>query len=335
MPPIRTNRERPLRDVAHGSATKIKVVHRVLLAGAALAAGLIGCESGTGWVAHAQRPAIAERPGGSAEVNVVRAPSASSSVAHRASPPLGLPGIFFRAARATGLSQEAAATIASLEGQLASAYELPNAATRAFQSDLAASIRNRAIDTARLRADQDRFAQCLHALTESQSHAFQALHDALSDEQRRSVADTIRASMNRSEQATQQLRERQSREPQPDLAAKVARRLGQMKEQLGLSGDQEQLIEPILFKMEPSRAPNEAALRDQAAKKQMHDLLTAFELPVFDPAKVDLSPISDDPVHALEREVQLMAAVVPLLNQDQIQRLASAVAPGMSGAPAL
>lgn len=301
------------------------------LAGVAVLLGALGCARVSGWAMtnHRSRNGAAPTPlPRTAAVSASAAKSAPrSSDKGQARMPLGLPGIFFRAARATGLDATAEAAIVRLDAQLRVAYEQPNTAIANFNSDLAAAIRARSLDISQLLADQSAFGQSLHALTEAQGRTFQALHDVLSDAQRRSVVEAVRASMARSEQATLPFRQRQAARQQPDAGARVARRLQQMKEQLRLDRDQEQRVASILSALEPARPLDQAAKRDEAAKVQMHDLLSAFESPYFDLSKLDLSPVGDDPVRALDQQIQLITKVVPLLRPDQLQRLATVVDP--------
>jgi len=334
MPPLRRAREHRSELGAGAETMSIKVAHLLLIAGVATV-GVSGCQRSGTRAARTQRTTSAAESHAHAPLTVASATSAVASGARRAHAPLGLAGLFFRAARATGLNGSAEATIVSLEGQLEKAYELPNTAARAFQSDLAFSIRGRSMNTAKLVADEDRFARSLTALTETQGDVFRVLHDVLSDEQRGSVASSIRASMSRSEQATGQFRQQRSGEQKPDTAAKLARRLQQMKAQLTLDAEQEKQVALLLAGMKLLNPPSQAALRDEAAKAQMHDLLAAFESPVFDSTKVNLAPIADDPVGGLEQQVRLIAGIVPLLKQDQVRLLADAVAPPQSGAPTL
>lgn len=260
----------------------------------------------------------------SAAPSAVDASSAPSSAAvsdAASAPPVahhrGLAGAFFRAAEEANLTDDEKAAIDKLEEPILSDPG-PRHELAAFRADLVASIKAGRLDGAKLQADEAAVAKGTLARQDEQATALNALHQALTAEQRKSVVDTLRAS--------------QAGHEHPSFASNdagvsewVAHRLERMKSQLVLDLDQQKEVAAVLARSEPP-SPGVLHARFEAAKLQTTDLVNAFEKDAFDAKKLDLSVTpGKKPSEPLERQVKYLGQLLPILTAGQRDRLATTI----------
>jgi Spy/CpxP family protein refolding chaperone len=228
-----------------------------------------------------------------------------------------------RAARSTDLTESATAGIDLLERQLRAGVDGVDARREyeAFHVDLVASVRAGRLDTARLHADEAAFERAEFALRERQIGAIRQLHDVLNPVQRQRTADAIRASMRSSYEHLPPLSPAAGDGGAPDRAA---RRLQQMRVQLGLDDEQGRQLGLLLSRRD---APPHAAAEGRegsggAAKRQMDSLLLEFEKDEFVPRDVDLSPVGRNPMNSMAKEVTFIEQLLNILSSDQTVKLA-------------
>jgi hypothetical protein len=243
------------------------------------------------------------------------ASAAASASAGPSSPPMhhrGLVGMFFRAALDAGLSDDAKASIEKLEEPLhedtGTRHEM-----NAVHTDLIASLKEGKMETSKLQADEVAFAKASATLLDEQAAALSGLHDALSPEQRKTVADSVRAA--------QTTRERPPSASDGGAPEAVARRLAHMKSQLVLDEDQQRQVGAILA--HEALSPSALQARFEANKKQVEAAAAAFEKDSFDAKKLDLASVpGKKPSDSIDRQVRYIGAILPILTAGQRDRLA-------------
>jgi Spy/CpxP family protein refolding chaperone len=255
-------------------------------------------------------PAVEAASASAPEASASAAPSASA-----AQPPpahhRGIAGMFFRAALDLELTDEARAAIRSIEDPLrvdpGSRHE-----AAAIRSDLVASLKAGRLEAAKIQADVVAAAKSIQARHEAQATALAGLHDFLNPEQRKAVAEAVRAPLPSHEHAA----------AASAGAEWAAHRLERMKSLLVLDADQEKQVGAILARQVPASAALQA--RQEASKKRLDALAAAFEKDEFDAKKVDLAAVDGrKPTEPIDREVRYVSELLPVLTPGQRDRLAA------------
>jgi Spy/CpxP family protein refolding chaperone len=248
------------------------------------------------------------------EASSLASAAASASGAPSAPAPhhRGLVGMFFRAALDAGLTDETKASIAKLEDPLredtGARHEM-----NAIHGDLIESLKEGKMETGKLQADEVAFAKASGTLLDEQAAALSGLHDALTPDQRKTVADAVRAA--------QAAHERPPSTSDAGANDAAARRLAHMKSQLVLDEDQQRQVGAILAR--ETLPPSALQARFEASKKQVEAAAAAFEKDAFDAKKLDLSNVpGKKPTDAVDRQIKYITAILPVLTAGQRDRLA-------------
>jgi len=229
----------------------------------------------------------------------------------------GLAGVFFRAALEADLTDDERAAIDKIEEPIRSDPG-PRHELAAYHSDVAASLKAGRFDMAKLQADEAAYAKAVVARQDEQATALNALHGALTADQRKAVVESLR---------TSQAAHEHPPGPVGDAGASewVAHRLERMKSQLVLDLDQQKEVAAVLARSAPPPASAMQAHFD-AMKKQMDALLVAFEKDAFDAKKLDLSATpGKKPTAAMDSQLRYLEQLLPILTAGQRDRLAVSI----------
>jgi hypothetical protein len=252
--------------------------------------------------------------GGSDAAPVDAAPPAP--VVHHAR---GIPGMFFRAAyELPELTDDEKAAIDKIEDPIKGSESSARHELNNFHLDLASGLKANRFDSAKLQADEAAYAKALAGRQDEQATALNSLHQSLTADQRKAVAESLKAA---------QASHDKPPAPVSDAGASewAAHRLERMKAQLVLDMDQQKEVAAVLAKNGPPSGSTLQAQHD-AAKKQVDALIAAFEKDAFDAKKLDLSLAPGrKPTAGLEAQVKYLTQLMPALTAGQRDRLAASI----------
>jgi Spy/CpxP family protein refolding chaperone len=230
----------------------------------------------------------------------------------------GLAGNFFRAALdLPELTDDAKAAIDKIEEPIRSDPGIRHEMST-YHQDLAAGLKANRFDSAKLQADEAAITKVLATRQDEQATALNALHAALTADQRKAVAESLKSA---------QAGHDHPPPPMSDAGASewAAHRLERMKSQLVLDMDQQKEVAAVLAKNAPP-SPAVVQLHVEAAKKQFDTLVAAFEKDPFDAKKLDLSTTPGrKPTAPLDAQVKYLQQLMPVLTAGQRDRLAVGV----------
>jgi hypothetical protein len=216
--------------------------------------------------------------------------------------------------------QKAAVTKVEMTFLADDGQSLP-AALNAFDIDLATWIKAGKIDAAKAKADYEAIDKAAAAGLAKDGAAISGLHDALPTADRQSLASSVRA--------RRAARDRIMPPASPDAGGpdwtKV--RVDKLTRELTLDvdGGQPRKIEQLVATSAKQESPDAGTTetRREENKKRIEALLTAFEADALDVATLPLAPIGQKTPHeGAERAVTFDTALLPLLKQDQRDKLA-------------
>jgi hypothetical protein len=239
--------------------------------------------------------------------------------------PLGLPGLFIGAARRAGVADETEAALVQIERRLENVSDAQEQAWKVFRGDLALCLRTGRMDDARIRMDAASVEREVAKSNQEQYQAFRALHDLLTDAQRRSIVEAMRASVGRP--STQGGRFGGSRQVDSS-PVEQSRMLVSLKAALQLDEHQEQLLAHDLAVLDKPLSPEAALARGEASQKQMASLLDAFGSEDFGAVPLDLTPVGPSTAGSLNREAKLVQYLLPVLRSEQAEEYARSLSSG-------
>lgn len=224
----------------------------------------------------------------------------------------GLSGTFLStAAELPGLAPETLGKIEVLDQQL---HAVPTAVPvewRTAHSELVAQIRTGKLDASKLDVYYVAAEKPRQSMRTRELGAIDALHGDLTPAERKAVTDGIR----------KQQKELDDRAP---IAAKLEqwrkRLVDRLTRELTLDPAQSAKLDAALVKLVPTQAAIDAAT---IARDKAHEaLLVAFEADTFD-AKVAAAPVDPQAPRADRREVDFVAAILPIFTAEQRASFAS------------
>jgi Spy/CpxP family protein refolding chaperone len=231
----------------------------------------------------------------------------------------GIPGMFFRAAYdLPELTDDEKAAIDKVEDPIKGSESSARHELNNFRLDVASGLKANRFDSAKLQADEAAYAKALAGRQDEQATALNSLHQALTADQRKAVAESLKAA---------QASHDKPPAPVSDAGASewAAHRLERMKSQLVLDMDQQKEVAAVLAKNGPPSASTLQSQRD-SAKRQVETLIAAFEKDAFDAKKLDLSVAPGrKPTAALEAQVKYLTQLMPVLTAGQRDRLAASI----------
>jgi hypothetical protein len=259
------------------------------------------------------------------------APSAGASASTVASAALkksrklmrrgGIASAFLAAAtELPSIKPEQSATIEALEAGLRGAPGGPPTEWKDLQTELASEIKAGKLDTAKLDPLYAAVDKAAEARRAKEAAALDGLHAALDAAQRKELTTALRE--------RQKAHEAKSTAG-PKLEDWRKRHAERLTKELGLDGVQEKQLEAALPKSGPTE-PEFGALRE-AAQKRREALLTAFEADTFDATKLEIGPLDKTAKGPAHRDRELLAQLLPILKQDQRDKLAERMTGGGRG----
>jgi hypothetical protein len=239
-------------------------------------------------------------------------------LADRSARSLGLPGLFIDAARRAGVTEDTDAALGQVQRRLENVTGAESRARKVFGGDLALCLRTGKMDDARIQIDVTN-AERARANTQAEQHrAFRTLHDLLNVSQRRAVAETIRSTLGRT---TTQGQARQSREAESERGT-PSRMLDGLTSALQLDARQVQTLARDVEMLDKPASPDAALVREDAANRQLANLLVAFEDESFAAIPIDLTPVGPPTAEMLRRQVKLVKLLLPVLMPEQAEKYA-------------
>ena len=233
--------------------------------------------------------------------------------------------MFVRSAEGLDLKDEQTATVEKLDSQLDEGDDAKNAIDELHQ-DVIAGVKAGKVDTAKLEPRLAAIQKLIQARLDKEAVVLNALYAVLEPPQRATVIADIRA----------QERERDDRFGKRDAGAESVadrnkRRLDRLTKELDLDASQQPKVQAALAAL-PAPTDVHAQWR-----KQLDALLTAFEGDAFDAKKLDaFKPAEAKARIGIDREVQLLAQLVPILKPEQRDVFAARLEGGrQAGGPLL
>ena len=312
----------------------IKTTQRLALAVPILALLSFGCDNkdkgggtpSTGTASASATTAATTAPPASASASASAGPAGRGHPERR----FGMSGMLFQAARdLPDLTADQKDKIDKIEEPLRSEDPAAKEEHKQFHSDLMAGVKAGKIDTAKLTAHYATFDKFMQARQDKEVEALNGLFAALDATHRKALTAAVR-----SKQA-----EREARWAARDAGAGFdagtaadmqKRQLERMTKELDLDATQQKSIGAIFAKAAPP-AQNMESMKAEG-KKRTEALLTAFEGETFDAKKLDLWPMTAKKMHEMmDRRVQFLAGVTPILKDEQRSKLAARMDRMMAG----
>ena len=256
--------------------------------------------------------------------------SAAPEVAHAPRMRGGPGAMFFRATRElTDLKDPQKASLEKImdgmkdEGGLKTEF-------KDFQDELLSEVKAGKVETAKLDPKMKVIDTAMQTRLDKEADNLTQLHNLLEPGQRKVLTTAIRAKQAKMEERATKMKETMGQAtPKPEEIAK--RKVDRLTKDLELDATQQKSIDGIVAKL----APKAAAPMDMRAewKKSTDTLLGEFEKDTFDAKKQDFYTGANKKGHAgLQGEIDLLTQVVPVLKQDQRDKLAARLEhPGMMG----
>jgi Spy/CpxP family protein refolding chaperone len=233
--------------------------------------------------------------------------------------------LFIRSAQGLDLKDEQRTAIDKLEGQLDEGDDAKTAIEDLHQ-DVIAGVKAGKVENAKLEPRIAAIQKLIQTRLDKEAVTLNALYAALEPPQRATVVADVRA----------QQKDREDRFAKRDAGAENAadrtkRRLDRLTKELDLDATQQPKVQAILASLPP---PTDL---HATLKKQLDALLEAFEKEAFDAKKLDaFKPAEAKARVGIDREVQLLAQLVPILKPEQRDVLAARLEGGrQAGGPLL
>jgi hypothetical protein len=200
-----------------------------------------------------------------------------------------------------------------LRQQLHASWQNVDAAFRVMREHLAAQVRVGVIDPAQVQADENVATRALAAHQSQAVFALNSLHALLVPEQRVWVAAVVRAEQPGLTEA----------QPRPGLEEGMTDRLDRLTRELTLDPGQQQQVAALLSAEAPAGPAHHFD-----ARRRFDAALSAFPTVTFDARTV--APKTESlgtMVHEhLQRRLDFLTNLIPILRPDQRDRLASIIA---------
>jgi len=233
----------------------------------------------------------------------------------------GLASALFHDVHDLDLAQPELDGLAPIEASLKADDEGVRGAIKAFRADLAAGVKAGKLDTAKLTADDAVVDKAMAAHGTAEGTALEALHALLTPEHRAALVAAIQSRLNdRETRMATWLKAKEADGGPPDWSK---RRLDRLSAQLTLDPTQQKQVGALLSKAKDP--PNAATFesRWEEHKKRTDALLAAFAADTFDGKKLDLALMPGKTPHEpLDHIVSFFTQLLPILRQDQRDRLA-------------
>ena len=190
----------------------------------------------------------------------------------------------------------------------------PSDELKSLHDDLVAGVRAGTVDATKLMPRVTALQKVMQGRLDKEAAQVNALFASLTPEQRKALIEGVqRWRRERDEDLAKQMPDGGAESPA--LRAKLLPE--RMKKELDLDAAQQAKMGPVLAKLPP-----EVDTRGEA-KQRLDALLTAFDAATFDAKKLDaFGPAAAKARVPADREVQFLAAVVPLLKSEQRLALA-------------
>lgn len=248
----------------------------------------------------------------------------------RPPPPGGPEVLLFTALRELDLTETQQASIESTLGRIRPGPPGPAPRDRAAFAALAEGVRAGSIDAEAVLAKVDRAPADYDRHRAALASALQTLHGTLSASQRRALVDAL---------------VRRFEEGPPSGAARSGPRPGEMGPlrplllaSLALTDDQCDTIQKALWENRPPPPDRDATTRGAATRREeMRTRLESFAQESFDATLLTAppdGPAGRGPRHPLEAMIDDLQIVVPILEPDQRETLASILEKGPPPPPA-
>ncbi len=239
--------------------------------------------------------------------------------------PQGPAATLFGAARALELKDDVKEKVAAAEKVAAgnqddtAAQDLTKEATKALYAELAAETKAGKIEPAKVTPLYAPVEAATKGRLESEAEGLNQLHAALDAEQRKTLVADLRKK--------DQVREEHLTAHTPDGGSKVSNRsdphhIERLAKEIELDEEQKGKVGAFALKDDGKEAP--AILKK---KKTAEMLLAAFEKDAFDAKKLDVFA-AKSLTEPLDEETKFLAKLVPLLKQEQRDKLAAKVEKG-------
>lgn len=190
-----------------------------------------------------------------------------------------------------------------------------------FQTELLTEVKAGKVEAAKLDPKMKAIDAAMQTRLDKEADNLTHLHNLLEPAQRKSLTAAIRVKQTKMEERANKMKEAMgAAAPKPEEIAK--RKVDRLTRDLELDATQQKSIEGIVAKL----APKAAAPADMRAewKKSTDALLAEFEKDTFDAKKQDFYTQANKKGHAgLQGELELLTQLVPVLKQEQRDKLAA------------
>jgi Spy/CpxP family protein refolding chaperone len=228
-----------------------------------------------------------------------------------------LPAMMFQAAKELDLKDAQRTSVATLEQQLQHDTAGLRTEFNDYHSALAAQLRAGAIDAAKLEPRAAAIEKAIEQSRTKEAEGLNGIHAVLDLGQRKALVGSVRARI--AERAT-------ANEPREAASVtnndRAKRELDHLVKELDLDASQQTSVQALLAKRDREAAGAMDALRAEQQKRTAA-ILTAFEGEGFDARKLDAVSMSAKNVREhMERHVQFVSQLVPILRPEQREKLA-------------
>jgi hypothetical protein len=233
----------------------------------------------------------------------------------------GGPGsmLFNSARELTDLKDPQKTTLDTIEAAMKD--DGPKTEFKDFQAELLSEVKAGKVETAKLDPKVKVIDAAMQTRLDKEADSLTQLHNALEPAQRKALTAIVRDKQTKMEERMNKMKEANAAAPpKPEELAK--RRVDRLTKELDLDATQQKSLDGIVSKLAP-KMPAPDAMRAEW-KKSTDGLLAEFEKDAFDAKKLDFYTQANKKGHAgLQSEVDLMSQLVPVLKQDQRDKLAA------------
>lgn len=242
--------------------------------------------------------------------------SAKAERPHHARRPTGLAGMMLHAAHdLTDLKEPQKATLEKLTEEWHAAS--PRKEIKDLHTALTAQVKAGKIEPAKLTADYDAIDKAVAARHEKAVEVLNGLYASLDPAQRKALVAAVRAK--------EAEREKQAAEHEKKMNEEWSKkRLDHLTKELDLDPAQQKQVQALIDKGDRP-TPADMATRREEAKKRLDAILTAFEGAGFDAKKFETAGPPKKLRERLERHVQFLSQLVPILKPAQRDKLAASM----------
>jgi hypothetical protein len=281
----------------------------------------LGCNGAAepGQETEASETAAAVAPAPAAEAAATAATPVAATRGHRHGRARGPARMLFRAARDLDLSDAQRTTIDNLAAQLHGDHTAAHTRRLALRNALADGVRAGDVDPTVLAPLETGTGTGRQARIERETTALDGLWATLEPAQRTALVASVRA-----RQAEHAARWAAHRSQEGETAGGRGQRwLAHLTDLLGLDATQQETVSGILASAHPEPAAMQTWFAQMKSREEA--LLTAFQSDAFDASKLALSSPTGAHVGGEQRHVQFLAQLVPILEPDQRDTLASSM----------